>query len=163
MKPGPEPAETGGVSDPLSDLLRLKRAERPAPDFWGGFERNFERRLGRSLIASRAGVANRILRWSVASSGIGFGLWIAVSNPGLSAPTGTTLEGPARVAESRTLPRDAETSFLIDTLSLDSGASEAVTVEARFSAPEARSGSATFVTETFSGPARGQTPARFYH
>ena len=47
----PEPSEAGKVS--LGELLRLKRAERPEPEFWARFEQDLRAKHLAAIVEKR--------------------------------------------------------------------------------------------------------------
>ncbi len=96
----------------LEELLRLKRHERPGPEFWLRFDRELNQRVWRSLVLPSqpdgilGGIFGRRLRWMavgmISSAAFVFAIWPGATAPRLAA----VAPGPAAVASqiSRSAP-----------------------------------------------------------
>ena len=118
----PEPIKTPPKIT-LEGLLRLKRHERPAPEFWLRFDRELNARVWRTLVQPEAsagfwsGIFSRQARWLavgfVSTAAVVLAVWpgqpvrpnassvpaqTALANPGVQAPEGGPEKEPMRVA-----------------------------------------------------------------
>ena len=122
----PEPSEAGKVS--LEQLLRLKRAERPAPEFWARFEQDLRAKQLAAIVekrpwwvALRLPLATRVLsRWTVQLP-LGAAAVLALSfvvvredhsNTGVVTPTARA-EVKAVVNATASLPQSAREAPLV--------------------------------------------------
>jgi hypothetical protein len=99
----------------LEDLLRLKRAERPAPEYWADYERQLRAKQLAALVAKRPwwhSVRNGFVGLSRLHVGVGAAAVLAISfvslreTPRLS-PAATSGDAPAREAVATAVEVDA--------------------------------------------------------
>ncbi|MDX2186090.1 MAG: hypothetical protein SFV32_04085 [Opitutaceae bacterium] len=105
----------------LEDLLRLKRAERPAPEFWVNFEAELRRKQLAAAIEQRRpwwhiSLSSRFLRLGVpvgAAAAVAFA-WVSLRKPHAVADAPVGVE--TNVAESHPISTGADSSKLTNAL-----------------------------------------------
>lgn len=139
------PNKSDGNDKPkVEDLLRLKRAERPDPEFWASFDRELEKKIVRSVVRKDPPLSAGV-RW-VASNRLataalvcvaGLAAWLSpAAFPGDSGAPAALVAGSTGAAETA-MPDDApdaapddaevpdlavsERSFVIEVLSSERG------------------------------------------
>jgi hypothetical protein len=126
----PEPTQTPRKIT-LEELLRLKRHERPGPEYWARFDRELNEKVWRALAQPAphtnwlAGLWERRMRWLAAGAAavaVGFVAWPGhvatiqksaaslVATTGFSAPQFPSAREPVRVAAIFPTSENADTS-----------------------------------------------------
>ena len=109
----------------LDDLLRFKRAERPAPEFWAEFDRGLRQKQLAALMKRPQGWARfrpafvRSLRWAVPATAAAAVALVVIQIPLTTASRNNPVEVASR-------PRGAETAALQATSAVSSTSAEVV-------------------------------------